>query len=191
MFPNDELNLAESIKFLARRLPNLHLGGKTALAWRGIRHNVVARESVCLWGAESGRLPEWFAARFKATYRARGLFDSHLAPDFGLQPIPEDPSGPLVSVPERALLELLSEVGLGQDVEEARNLMEALRSPRLETLGPLLKSCTRVKVSRLCVQWADELQLAWAGDARRLAGVRGRGRWSTRLPDGSTLTLKP
>jgi hypothetical protein len=191
MFPNDELKLSPSIKFLAGRMPGLHVAGKTALSWRGIRHNVGGFERVCLWGTESGRLPVWFLTRFKATYVARELFGEGLAADFGLQPIPEEPHGPLVSVPERALLELLSQVGLGQGVEEARNIMENVRSLRAETLAPLLKNCTRVKVVRLCVQWGEEMQLSWAADARRFAGVRGRGRWSTRLPDGSTLTLKP
>ena len=37
---------------------------------------------------------------------------------FGLQPLPETPDGVLVSEPERALLEMLSEVGVYQGVDE-------------------------------------------------------------------------
>jgi hypothetical protein len=48
-----------------------------------------------------------------------------------------------------------------------------------------------VKVVRLCVQWAEELNLDWAADARKLAGPRGRGRWVQKLSDGTTLILKP
>src|SRR5690606_6987988 len=119
-------------------------------------------------------------------------FDADLARDFGLQPLPETPHGPLVSAPERALLEMLSDVGTAhQGVEEARNIMEGVRTPRLDVLGTLLQHCTRVKVARLCVQWAKELNLEWAAESRRLAGPRGRGRWLTRLPDGKTLVLKP
>lgn len=191
MFPNDALQVGPSIKFLARRLPGLHVGGKTALAWRGVRHNVGPRERLCLWGNVPGSLPPWFTKRFPARYVARKLFGPKLPSAFGLQPLPETPDGAAVSVPERALLELLSDVGVSQGLEEARNIMEGVRSPRLDVLGTLLKHCPRVKVVRLCVQWAEELKLEWAADARKLAGPRGRGRWSNRLPDGSTLILKP
>lgn len=191
MFPTDVLQVGASIKFLARRLPGLHVGGKTALAWRGVRHNVGPRERLCLWGNVPGSLPPWFTKRFPARYVARKLFGPKLPSTFGLQPLPETPDGPVVSVPERALLELLSDVGVSQGLEEARNIMEGVRSPRLDVLGTLLKHCPRVKVVRLCVQWAEELKLDWAADARKLAGPRGRGRWSSRLPDGSTLILKP
>lgn len=192
MFPNDELAVAPTLAVLARHLPGLHVGGKTALAWRGVRHNVGPREKLVLWGRDPRPLPSWFGQRFPSRYVARKLFDAHLAADFGLQPLPETPQGPLVSVPERALLEMLSEVGTPQQgLEEARNVMEGLRSPRLDVLGKLLQHCPRVKVVRLCVQWAEELGLEWASEARRLAGPRGRGRWLTRLPDGKTLVLKP
>jgi hypothetical protein len=53
-----------------------------------------------------------------------------LPKNFGLQPLPETPDGVLVSVPERALLEMLSEVGVHQGIEEARNIMEGARSLR-------------------------------------------------------------
>jgi hypothetical protein len=191
MFPQDVLQAGPSIKMLARHLPGLHVGGKTALAWRGIRHNVGPRERVELWGDLPARLPPWFTQRFPGRYVARKLFDAKLKPGFGLRALPETPNGPLVSVPERALLELLAEVGARQGIEEAKNIMEGLRSPRLAVLGLLLQHCPRVKVVRLCVQWAEELKLEWAAEARRLAGPRGRGRWLSRMPDGSTLILKP
>jgi len=192
MFPHDELEVSASLKVLSGHVPGLHVGGKTALAWRGIRHNVGPQEKLTLWGQQARPLPKWFSERFPCHYVARNLFDPELAADFGLQSLPEAPEGVLVSVPERALLEMLSEVGSPrQGVEEARNIMEGLRSPRIQVLGTLLEHCPRVKVVRLCVQWAEELGLAWAAEARRLAGPRGRGRWFTRLPDGRTLVLKP
>lgn len=191
MFPQDVLQSGPSIKVLERHLPGLHVGGKTALAWRGIRHNVGPRERLELWGNLPGRLPAWFKQRFPGRYVARKLFDASLAPGFGLQPLPETPNGPLVSVPERALLELLNEVGARQGIEEAKNIMEGVRSPRLDVLGTLLQHCPRVKVVRLCAQWAEELNLEWAAKARQLAGPRGQGRWLSRMPDGTTLILKP
>jgi hypothetical protein len=190
MFPNDELAVAPTLTVLARHVPGLHVGGKTALAWRGIRHNIGPREKLTLWGRDPRPLPGWFAQRFPSRYIARKLFDPQLAADFGLQPLPETPDGPLVAVPERALLEMLSDVGTPQQgLEEARNIMEGVRSPRLDVLGTLLQHCPRVKVVRLCVQWAEEMSLEWAAEVRRRAGPRGRGRWLTRLPNGKTLVL--
>lgn len=190
MFPNDELQRDASLKFLAKRVPGLHVSGKTALAWRGVRHNLSPREHLVLWGDVRRSLPQWFTSRFPCLYVSRTLFSAKMPDGFGLQPLPETPDGPLVSVPERALLEMLSDVGVRQGVEEARNIMEGVRSLRAEVLATLLKNCLRVKVARLCVQWAEELNLDWAATARK-SGKLGKGRWSARLKDGTTLTLKP
>lgn len=189
MFPNDELQRDACLKFVAKRVAGLHVGGKTALAWRGIRHNLSPREHLVLWGNVRRSLPDWFTSRFPCRYVSKNLFSNKLPVDFGLQPLPETPDGPLVSVPERALLEMLSEVGVRQGVEEARNIMEGVRSLRPEVLATLLKNCLRIKVTRLCVQWAEELNLDWAEAARKSAKL-GKSRWSARLKDGTTLTLK-
>ena len=50
MFPNDKLSEQGCLRFLSRRHPGFHVGGKTALAWRGVRHNLPPREPLWLWG---------------------------------------------------------------------------------------------------------------------------------------------
>lgn len=191
-FLNDTLDRGACLKFLAKSVPGLHVGGKTALDWRGVRHNVAFRERLTLLGDVSKPLPEWFSSRFPCTYAARHLFTSELPKDFGLEPMPDNPDGPLVSVRELALLELLSEVGLSQGVEEARNIMESLFTVRDDVLDQLLKCCSRSKVLRLCAQWSDELGLSWAPLARKaLDSTPHRGRWSARMRNGGTLVLKP
>jgi len=172
----------------------LHVGGKTALAWRGVRHNVAVKERILLWGESPWKLPAWFVERFPARYLARQLFSPKLPANLGLGMLPEAPEGPVVSEPERALLEMLSDVGVGQAVEEARNIMEGVRALRPEVLTPLLRHCLRIKVIRLCVQWAEELNLPWAGEARSAAKHTrsdSGSRWTMRLRDGATLTLNP
>ncbi len=192
MFPNDTLRREDCLKFLSRRVAGFHVGGKTALAWRGVRHNLPVREPLSLWGKKKASLPAWFQKLFPSRYTARNQFSSKLPKDFGLQPLPETPDGVLVSVPERALLEMLSEVGVHQGIEEARNIMEGAMSLRPEVLTTLLKNCQRVKVVRLCVHWAEELNLPWAAVARKAAGNRrGWSRWTSRLKDGTILVLKP
>jgi hypothetical protein len=55
-----------------------------------------------------------------------------------------------------------------------------------------LQRCQRVKVLRLGVLWAEELNLPWAAAARKAAGRNlGQRRWTARLRDGTTLILKP
>ena len=189
-FPNDRWNQEFCIKLLGGAFDGLHVGGKTALAWQGYRHNIATRERIVLWGKDRARLPAWFTAEFPARYVSKQLFSSALPAGFGLQPLPEQPNGPLVSVPERALLELLSEIGQAEGIEEARNICETLTSLRRDVLSTLLQNCESIKVSRLCVKWAKELGLSWAEAAREAARNNlGLGRWSGRLRDGSKLNL--
>jgi hypothetical protein len=87
---------------------------------------------------------------------------------------------------------MLSEVGVHQEVDEARGIMEGIRQLRMQQLGPLLANCRMVKAVRLCVVWAKELELPWADQARQAAAGRmGSGRWVARLKSGRTLILKP
>ena len=191
-FPNDTLRREDSLEFLSRRIEGFHVGGRTALGWRGIRHSVPAREPITLWGEAKAVLPPWFTQRFPARYTARNLFSPSLPKSLGLQPLPETPGGVLVSEPERGLLEMLAEVGVHQGIEEARNVMEGVRSLRTDALATLLQHCQRVKVRMLCVRWAEELSLPWASAVRDAAGHRlGQSRWTARLKDGTILNISP
>jgi len=191
MFPNDTLRQEDSLKFLSRTISGFHVGSKTALAWRGIRHNLPAREPLSLWGDSKAVLPTWFTERFPARYTARSLFSPRMTKSHGLHSLPETPDGVLVSEPERALLEMLSEVGVQQGIEEARNIMEGTRSLRTGTLVNFLKHCQRVKVRMLCLQWGEELNLPWAPATRAAFGSQGQSRWNFKFKNGTALNIKP
>ena len=169
MFPNDTLRRDDCLKFLSRQMPGFQVGGKTALTWRGVRHNQPAREPLSLRGEGKAGLPERFEKLFPSRYTRRNPFSTKLPKNFGLQPLPETPDAAYVSLPERVLLELLSEVGVHQGFEAARDIMEGARSPQSEVLTTLLKNCHRLKVVRLCVSWAEELNLPWADTAKKAA----------------------
>src|SRR6267154_813692 len=132
--PGDTLTRDGCLAFLSQRVPGFHVGGKTALAWRGVRQDVSVRETLTLWGDQPKRLPAWFTERFDSRYQAGKLFDAKLQKRFGVQPLPNGRPEVLVSVPERALLELLSDVGKTQSLEGARQLVETLRALREKTL---------------------------------------------------------
>jgi hypothetical protein len=192
MFAGDELQRNETLAFLEPRIPGLHVAAKTALAWHGFRHNVAVKERTILWGDHRIDLPSWLQDRFPARYSSSRLFDDDLPAGTGIAAMPEFPNGPRVSSPERALLEMLSEVGAYQELDEARAIMENVRQLRSRQLRLLLSHCRMVKAVRLCVAWARELDLPWAGHARQAASGRmGTGRWITRLKNGKTLILKP
>lgn len=119
-----------------------------------------------LWGERPGALPSWFTTAFPANYQATHLFDPVMPPSLSLSPLPVGRPDVPVSGPERAILELLSDVGKTQGLEEARHLVEATRSLRLDVLEELLHHLKRIKVARLAHTLADELDLPWKSLAR-------------------------
>jgi hypothetical protein len=69
--------------------------------------------------------------------------------------------------------------------------MEGVRSLRPDILAMLLKHCQRIKVIRLCVLWAEELNLSWADTVRKASRKKiGQSRWTSQLKDGTILILK-
>jgi len=194
-FPNDDFGLHGALKLLQTEVSGLHAGGKTALAWHGVRHNLGPREPVVLWGDDRFTLPDWFTRRFPARYRYARLFDwpdTSLASRTITTP-PGLPGETRVSVPERAVLELLYDVGVKEGLEEARNLFDSLRSPRKDLLGQLLSCCASVKAVRLFLTWARETSLVDVDQLLQQFPVRvgSDKRWMNRLPDGTLLVLKP
>jgi hypothetical protein len=191
MLPGDTLTRDGCLGFLAKRMPGFHVGGKTALAWRGVQQNVSFREVLSLWGNQTKPLPGWFTERFDNHYQTTQLFDAKLRKSFGLQPLPNGHPDVPVSVPERALLELLSDVGKNQSLDEARQLVETLRSLREKTLDELLTHTTRIKVVRLAELLASDLGLPWAPLAKRHSQRLGGGkRWIAVSKSGERLDLK-
>jgi hypothetical protein len=142
--PGDELNRDAALAWHGTQVPGLHVAGKTALGWRGVRHNLAFKERLTLWGDAPARLP----AAFSATYQATHLFDDALPRVLGLAPLPEGRSDILVSTPERALLDVLSDVGKSLGIEEARHLVEGAQSLRMDVLDTLLAHLKRIKVAR-------------------------------------------
>lgn len=194
-FPNDDFDVYGALKLLQQRVPGLHIGGKSALALQGVRHNLGSRETWVLWGDKRHALPAWFTSRFPARYCHARLFDWP-GTDLATRTLttPQGTPAPIkAACPERAVLELLYEVGVKQSLEEARNLFDGLRSPRWEVVGELLACCTSVKAVRLFLTWARETNLVDVDALLSQFSVRtGSGsRWMTRLDDGTLLSLRP
>lgn len=189
--PNDTLALYPSLLLLQRKLDGLHVGGKSALDWYGLRQYVSQQPVLQLYGWVAGRLPEWFTERFPAEYHRKRLFDERPEALLHVGPFERRDGAPQVSSPERALLELLSEVGVRQPLQEARELVESTYSLRADVLSELLQRCTSVKTVRLCLQLGREGALPWVDklDPDKLPTGSDRP-WVSKSGDG-LLVLKP
>ena len=188
--PNDTLALHPSLILLQRRLKGLHVGGKAALDWYGVRQYVAQQPVLQLYGWAAGRLPEWFTERFPAEYHRKRLFDEQPGALLHAGPFEKRSGAPQVSAPERALLELLSDVGVRQPLQEARELVESAYSLRVDVLRELLQRCTSVKTVRLCLQLGREASLPWAAKLDPATLPTGSDRpWVSRSADG-LLVLK-
>ena len=189
--PNDTLVLGPSLVLLERRFEGLHVGGKSALDWYGVRQYVAQKPVLHLYGWQSGQLPDWFIDRFPAEYHRKRLFDEQPDALRHVGPFERQAGAPRVSTPERALLEMLSDVGVRQPLQEARELVESSYSLRAKVLLELLLQCKSVKTVRLCLQLGREGDLPWAAKLDPTKLPTGSDRpWVSRSGDG-LLVLKP
>lgn len=188
--PNDTLALYPSLVVLQRNFEGLHVGGKSALDWYGIRHYLSQQSALHLYGWTAMRLPDWFSERFPAEYHRKRLFDEQPDELLHVGSFENRAGAPQVSAPERALLEMLSEVGVRQPLQEARELVESAYNLRADVLRELLLRCTNVKTVRLCLQLGREFSLPWAGKLDPSELPTGSTRpWVSRSTDG-LLVLK-
>lgn len=187
-----KLDQDASLSWLQQQTPNMHVASKSALSFRGIRHNLARTEQVILWSESQFKIPHWFSGRFPVRNHAVRIFDAQLHANFGIGAAPGKPHTLRVSEPERALLELFSEVGTFVSYEDVRNLAESARNLRLDVLEHLLAHCTRIKVVRLAHRLAQELRLPWESLARENSErIGGAERWVLSRKTGvTTLTLK-
>ena len=192
MLPGDVLTRDECLAYLMDKYTGLHVGSRTALAWRGVRHHISFRETVSLWGEQSIRLPPWLVTRYNCTHQTTRLFEKTLPTDYGMEALPGKHKKELISVPERALLELLSDVGKTEALQDARQLVESTRNLRTSVLETLLNHTVRIKVVRLARMLSEELDLPWATLASKCSETKGGGsRWIAVAKTGERLDLKP
>src|SRR4030065_976702 len=79
-FAGDTLSRDQCLLFLQGQMIGLHVAGKTALAWQGVRHNLSLREHLVLWGDDKrAKLPLWFVDQFPSSYRSTKLISSKAA----------------------------------------------------------------------------------------------------------------
>ena len=166
--------VAFSLQRLAR-LP-LHVGGAHALSLQGMDHYLrMGALTVTLYGP--ARLPAWvnalglpesFVLRADAKLNfaplSPGLLEARADQRaVGLETLQGDRPGcpMLVSMPERAILELLLDVPGKASVAGADAILQGMMRLRPALLSRLLHDCASVKVKRLFLALAERHQHAW------------------------------
>ena len=159
----DKLTQTGAVTALQNQGVPVHIGGRTALALRGLVHYLpLGKETLFLCGAPRKSLPEWFLQRFPTDPRVARLFreGEKLEERLFVSSLePDEPASPLTADPERALLEMLDDVPQKQNLEDARKIMEPLFTLRPKVMQTLLEACTRIKVKRLFHSLAEQLHL--------------------------------
>jgi hypothetical protein len=97
--PNDPPALHPSLVLLQRSFEGLHVGGKSALDWHGIRQYLSQRPVLSLYGWNAARLPPWFTERFPAEYHRKRLFQEPPGAPLHVGPFEMREGAPLVSAP--------------------------------------------------------------------------------------------
>ncbi len=184
------LDRDQCLLFLQSRWPGLHVGGKTALAWQGIRHFLSEKEVLTLWGDRQDDLPHWFTARFPSSYSSQTLFSESVSKR-GIFTPPDLMPGVAVSTRERALLELLRDVKSAGDLDEARQLFFATAGLRLAEIGAMLEGCRSVRTVRLFLVLAKQAETIDLDRLRREFSIPtgSASRWIGKLADGTKLML--
>lgn len=159
----DSLTQSGSVAALQNQGIPVHIGGRTALALRGLVHYLpLGKEKLFLYGAPRKNLPAWFLQTFATEARTGRLFQEGkgLEDRLYVSALETDESvPPLTADPERALLEMLDDVPQKQSLDDARKIMEPLFTLRPEVMQTLLEACTRIKVKRLFHTLAEQLRL--------------------------------
>lgn len=190
--PGTILDRDASLRLLADLGYRVHVGGRTALTWNGVVHDLaVGGEVLTLYRVGARPLPGWFTSRFPCRTNARRLFDEGPTSPLGMASNDPRHPGVPVSEPERATLEMLAEVPRGQSLEGAEHLMEGLVSLRSEPLRELLTHCINVKTVRLFLHFARKLGLPVLQQLPTTGLPTGSAsRYVRKLPYG-TLVLGP
>ena len=189
--PGETLALHPSLLVLEHKIAGIHVGGKTALQWYGVNQYVAQHTVLQLYGWVTARVPEWFTTHFPNEYHRKRLFEETPERMLRVGRFENRNGVPKVSSPERALLELLSEVGTRQPLQEAREITETTYNFRADVLTDLLTRCTSVKTVRLCLQLGTEMSLPWAKKLNAKSLPTGSNRsWVARSKNG-LLVLKP
>jgi hypothetical protein len=142
----------------------VHVGGLTALSFRGMAHYLPlgAGTQTYLFGEGRTRLPGWFLSHewsVRVRYHCPWLFANQV--ESGFTHVERGEYRVRVSAPERAILEVLHLATNNEAIEHAVELVDGLSTLRPQLLQQLLEDCRSVKVKRLMLWAAEQSGHGW------------------------------
>jgi hypothetical protein len=142
---------------------SVHAGGLTALQMKGLGHYLPMTEgTVHLFSDGSERLPDWFKRYDWGTtieHHSGALFN--LPAGVSLSKVPHKGFEIQISTPERAAFEMLSLVKTNDDFDYTSTVFEGLATLRPKEVQRLLVACRSVKVKRMFLWMAKDLDHPW------------------------------
>ena len=190
-FPQTEPSLGAAVAHVSGQIPGLHLGGRSAIG----DNSCDDHEPLVLWGDVRAVLPRWFAERYPVRYVHARLFDAGASTSILKATLEIDRRYPgfVRSTRERALLEMLYEVGCSHTLRMAQHVFYEVGAVCPQATGELLQRCTSVKAVRLYLRLARQAQLFNVDELLERCCIRASSgrRWVSRLKDGTTLCLGP
>ncbi|MBF7054133.1 type IV toxin-antitoxin system AbiEi family antitoxin [Halomonas sp. KAO] len=183
---------------------DVHIGGMTALALQGYSHYLPLGGSVPVW-VYGEEIPNWLTRlplNAPLETRTTTLFsDSALGLTKGnaVSNLPWDWQLKMSS-PERAILEVMDELPNHESFHNLDMVFESLTTLRPRTLSALLRSCRKIKVTRLFFVFADRHNHPWrkrldpqefnlgSGDRALVKGGRIHPRYRIMVPDEFAIT---
>ena len=173
---------------------DLHVGGRTAVELSGYAHYLEAGETSTVYLYGQGA-PSWLtalpsSARFELRpdrlFAGSGTgvemrrFDLRSgeasAPTRDAERKSPWEWSLMMSVPERAILEMMDELPQQESFHQVDAVMEGMANLRPQLLGRLLQECKSVKVKRLFLWYADRHKHSWLKHLDRSAIDLGRGK---------------
>jgi hypothetical protein len=160
---NDEVIWTSAINAIQTQLNlPLHVGGLTALQIHGVSQYAVLQDQDPIFylyetTTKKSRLPTWFSRYFKNVhFEKKKLFVSAS----GVSEKNVNQSLLNVSVPERAILEILVLVPNKINLSHANALIENLDRLRVDVMQAMLEACLSIKTKRLFLYLAEKNNLA-------------------------------
>ena len=156
---NPPLEAALSALHLQLKKP-VRIGGRSALAQRGFLHFVPSREtSATIYANRGVILPTWFKRKFSESVQLSAT--TVLPPSIGISEASVNGFQVLLSDPERAILELIEQVPRTVQLNECYQILDLMANLRSRLLNELLMHWTSVKIKRLFVLLAKDLNHQW------------------------------
>lgn len=176
---NDDLDWTGGVYCIQRKKENsIHVGGKTALEYKGFAHYVSQQKTkVILFGNVGDALPRWFTKQ--NWMRNLSLYKTNFFHYTDLDAFSTTNINNIViniSSPELAILEMLFLVPKVHSFDEANLIMESLTTLRGDLLQTLLEKCNSIKVKRMFLFLAERHRHSWFEELNQTKIYLGRGK---------------